>query len=165
MSCLMILADKKEFAMKTAEEILKEKNRPIISVDPDVTIHEAIRVMVENKIGAILIKDNGQIVGIFSERDLLNHSIEEGFDPKTALIKDYMARKLCAASSDEPIYKLQDKMLGTFCRHLLIVKDNVYIGLLSAGDITRAGLNEKTRELESVSWEYYENWRWRKKSS
>ena len=159
----MILVDNEEFVMKTAEEILKEKNRPIISIGPDATIYEALRVMVENKIGAILIKDNGKIIGIFTERDLLNHSVNEEFDPKTALIKDYMVKKFCAASYDEPIYKLQDKMLGTFCRHLLIVKGNEYIGLLSSGDITRASLNEKTDELASVSWEYYENWRWKRK--
>jgi len=150
--------------MKTAEEILKEKgNPPMITVTPETPIFKALQVMVEKKIGAILVQDDDNIIGIYTERDLLNNMIQEGFDPRNTMIKDKMQTQLCTASSDMPIYKLQDQMLGTRCRHLLIAKGNQYIGLLSAGDVTKASLNEKTEELSSVSWDYYEDWCWKGK--
>jgi len=150
--------------MKTAEEILKEKgNPPMISVKPETPVFKALQIMAEKKIGAILIKEEDKIIGIYTERDLLKNMIQEGFDPRTMIIKDYMETQLCAASYDTPIYRLQDTMLGTRCRHLLIVKGDQFIGLLSAGDLTRASLNEKTKELASVSWDYYENWCWKGK--
>jgi high-affinity K+ transport system ATPase subunit B len=50
-----------------------------------------------------------------------------------------------------------------YVRHLFVVQDDEIIGLLSAGDITRACLLERTKELENISWEYYENWRWERR--
>ena len=150
--------------MKTAEEILKEKgNPPMISVKPESTVFSALQVMVEKKIGAILIQDDDNIIGIYTERDLLNNMMQEGFDPKVTMIREVMQTQLCTASFDMPIYKLQDQMLGTRCRHLLIAKEAQFIGLLSAGDVTKASLNEKTAELSSVSWDYYEDWCWKGK--
>lgn len=150
--------------MKTAQEILKEKgNSPMISVKPETLVFEALQIMAQKTIGAILIKEEDKIIGIYTERDFVKNMIQEGFDPRTMMIKDYMETQLCAASHDTPIYKLQDTMLGTRCRHLLIVKGDEFIGLLSAGDLTKASLNEKTRELASVSWDYYENWCWKGK--
>ena len=149
--------------MVTAGDILKEKSQDLISVEPDVTVSEAIRIMNANNIGAILIRENGKYTGIWTERDLLRHMDREDFNPKKALIKDYMTKVLCCASHDTPVYKIQDTILGKRCRHILIMRENAQIGILSAGDITRAHLNEKSQQLKSASWEYYENWKWGRK--
>jgi CBS domain-containing protein len=150
--------------MRTAEAIVKEKNRPMICVPPDVTVWEALKIMADNQIGAILIREGETIVGIYTERDLLMDMTGEEFDPKSARIVDYMRTDLPVAGYDEPIYQLQDKFLGRYRRYLLIVREGRTVGLLSAGDVTRASLDEASRELKSVSWEYYENWRWKKPS-
>jgi len=149
--------------MKTAEDIIKEKNRSIITVSPEVTIIEALKIMAQHNIGAILIKENDQITGIYTERDLLKNTVEKGFDPRTALIKDYMTTNLICASSDETLHKLQDKMLGKRLRHIVVTKEGKVIGMISAGDVTRTDLLEHHKQLKSVSWDYYENWGWKKK--
>ncbi len=153
--------------MKTAEEILKEKDIDIISVTADTTISEAIRIMIKNQIGAILVEKEGEIVGIWTERDLMRNVLTAGFDPNTAIIKDYMSTGLKSADYTDTVYVLKDKFLGLRLRHLLIEKEGNYIGLLSTGDIIKASLREKDLELKDlnaiVSWEYYENWRWRKR--
>jgi CBS domain-containing protein len=150
--------------MRLAIDLLLEKDRPMISVTPETTLFDALQIMVENNIGAIVISDNDQVVGIWTERDLMYASAKADFNPHTALIKDYMKTELFTVSFDEPIYKMEDRLLGLFVRHLFVVKDNKIIGLLSAGDIARACLLERTKELESVSWDYYENWRWERKN-
>ncbi len=150
--------------MTTAGDVLSIKNREMVSVSPDTTVFEALRVMVDKKIGAVIIKEDDRIVGIWTERDLMRNTVTEGFEPKTARVGDLMATELRSAPYDDSVYRLQDKFLGLRLRHLLIEKDGEYVGLLSAGDVMQATLIEKTREIERlnalVSWEYYENWRW-----
>ena len=148
--------------MRTAEDILKDKQREIVSISWDQTVHRACQKMVANKIGAILVKKEGRLVGIWSERDLLRNITSEGFDPKTAKVGDYMSTPLKTASHSTRIHKLEEMFLGLFLRHLLIEKDGKYIGMLSIGDVLRASLLAKDRQFkelnEFVSWDYYENW-------
>lgn len=149
--------------MKTAEDILKDKDRNIISVSPETTIYDALQTMVNNRIGAVLVKDGEKIVGIWTERDLMHDTLTPDFNPKQALIGDYMTKDLLSAPCNDTCYELMDKFLGMRLRHLLIEKDGAYIGMLSSGDVMKETLLEKTREYESlnfeVSWDYYENWR------
>ena len=155
--------------MKTAQDMLNEKEggEALISVAADTTIHDALKVMLELRIGAILVEENGKQIGIWTERDLMENAITPGFDPKTAKIGDLMVTGLQSASYAETAYNLLDKFLGIRLRHLLIEKDGEYIGLLSTGDVIKTCLMEKTAELENlnsiVSWDYYEDWRWKKK--
>lgn len=153
--------------MKTAEQMIQEKGHQMITVPWDTTIYDALKKMVENKIGAILVTVNGSITGIWTERDLMRNILEEGFDPKTAKIGDYMVKDLITAPHTDTVYNLMDKFLGHRIRHLIIEKNGEFIGMISSGDTLRASLTEKTEELESlkavVNWEYYENWRWKRK--
>ncbi|MBU0711688.1 CBS domain-containing protein [bacterium] len=149
--------------MKFAEDVLNEKDRPMISVQQDVTLMYALSTMVKNNIGAIVIKDGDRVVGIFTERDLLKQSVKKIVDPEKTMIKDLMTTSLFSAPYNDPIYMLLDKILGKRVRHIFIEKEGKYIGILSAGDVTKACLNERTREMESFSWDYYENWRWKPK--
>ena len=121
------------------------------------------------KVGAILLTDeeNGKIVGIWTERDLLRNEVDEGFDAKTARIGDYMTSGLESAPSTDTTYQLMDRFLGLYLRHLLVKKEEEYIGLISIGDVIKACLHEKDQELKNlnaiVSWEYYEDWKWVKR--
>jgi signal-transduction protein with cAMP-binding, CBS, and nucleotidyltransferase domain len=149
--------------MKTAEDILKDKQREIVSILWDQTVFQACRKMVDNKIGAILVEKENEFVGIWSERDLLRNITSAGFDPKKVKVGDYMTSPLQTASHSTRIYKLEEMFLGLFLRHILIEKDGQYIGMLSIGDVLRAGLLEKDRQFKDindfVSWDYYENWK------
>ncbi|QHT66578.1 CBS domain-containing protein [Rhodocytophaga rosea] len=149
--------------MKTAEEVLRENAREIISVIPDTTIYDALQKMVHHKIGAILVKEDNEIVGIWTERDLMHDVLREDFNIRTARIGDYMTTGLLSAPHTDSCYELMDKFLGMRLRHLLIEKNGEYIGMLSSGDVMKETLREKTREYETlnfeVSWDYYENWR------
>jgi len=149
--------------MYTAEQIIREKEISLICVDSDSTIATAIKVMKENKIGAIVVKTYGKISGIWTERDLISNLAETSFDINTALIGDYMTKELITAPHDFSVYKLLDVFLGKRLRHLFIKKNSEIIGLLSQGDVTKASLNEKNRELnelnEAYKWDYYELWK------
>ena len=152
--------------MLTAEDILKTKNQEIIYVTPENTIAEALGIMLKNNIGAILVKENGKFIGIWTERDLMRNVVTDGFYSKTSKMKDYMVTELKTTPHTDTIYQLIDSCLGQRHRHLLIEKNGEIIGVLSGGDINKAQLIEKSKELEKlnkiVDWDYYENWKWKK---
>ena len=151
----------------TALDILEDRGKEIVSVPVDSTIYDAVKLMVEKGIGAIMIRDGDDYLGIWTERDLMWNVLEPDFDFKKALIRDYMVTELKCAPHTDTIYQLLDKLLGLRIRHLIIQKEGKHIGLISKRDITRAVLVKKSNEYEKlnkiVSWDYYEDWKWKKK--
>jgi CBS domain-containing protein len=153
--------------MKIAEDIVKDKKCEIISISHDQTIQQACKAMLDNKVGAIVVKENDNYIGIWTERDLLRNIAIDGFDPTTSKVRDYMSAPLHTVAHDASLHQLEDMFLGLFLRHLLVEKEGEYIGIISIGDVLRANLiekNQKFKELHSfVSWEYYEDWKWGRK--
>jgi signal-transduction protein with cAMP-binding, CBS, and nucleotidyltransferase domain len=150
----------KGIKMEIAADILKKKGRDMICLSPDRTITQALNVMVESKIGAILIKEKNTIIGIWTERDLMRNVITKGFDPNKDTLREYMSTNLHSASHTDSLYKLLDKFLDLKLRHLLIEKNGEYIGMISRGDVIKALLIEKIWEFKQMnnywSWENYE---------
>jgi CBS domain-containing protein len=148
---------------RTARDILNEKGGHLVTINADATVFQAVSVMTQNRVGAIVVVEEEKIVGIWTERDLLFRVLEEGFDAKTARLNDNMSTNLITANVDEPAFKLYDKFLGRRIRHLLIEDGGDIIGLLSVGDVMKASLLEKSEEVDElnhmVSLEYYENWK------
>ena len=153
--------------MKTAEDILKEKQRDMVWIAKDKSVFEAVQMMVDNTIGAVLVKEGDRFVGIFSERDLLHKSADPDFDLRQARVADYMSSPLLSAPHDMPMIRLTEKFLGLFIRHLMIEKEGRQIGMLSIGDILRATLLEQDRQIKELNavptWEYYDDWGWDRK--
>jgi len=151
----------------TAEEVLEEKGSQIYSVSRRTTLLNALEIMNEKKIGAILVKDDDSIVGIWTERDLMIDSIKPEFDLKGAVIGDYMTTDLKTAPHDCKIYTLADMILGLRIRHIIIEREGKFVGVLSSGDIIRAELQQRSEELEKldriVQLDYYDEWKWKNK--
>ena len=150
--------------MNSAEEIVKDKKGDIVSIAHDQTILKACQVMIDNKIGAVLVTKDGEFVGIWTERDLMRNSVTPGFDPETCRVGDYMTTPLHTAAHTTQLHKLEEMFLGLFVRHLVVDKEGEYIGLISIGDVLRANLLEKDERFKQcndfVHWEHYEKWQW-----
>lgn len=150
--------------MKTAEEMVLEKKRTMITIDAAKPVIDALNIMVKNNIGAILITEEDRIVGIWTERDLLKNTVDSHFNPQTSRIGDYMTVPIKTAPHNTSLLKLNEIFLGLYIRHIVIEKGDDYIGLLSIGDVLRASLLEQDRHIKELnaiaSWEYYENWGW-----
>jgi len=152
--------------MITAEEIVNEKGRHIITIGAEATIHEALLTMIDNNVGAILVKKDNAIAGIWTERDLMRDSVKNGFVLRRSRIGEYMVSPVITAPHSDSVFSLMDKFLGLRISHLLIEKEGLHIGLISVGDAMKATLQARTDELKTlnamVSWDYYEDWRWQK---
>jgi signal-transduction protein with cAMP-binding, CBS, and nucleotidyltransferase domain len=151
--------------MTTAQKILSEKGGGIIGVPPETTVADTLRRMAEHKVGAIVVLDGETPIGIWTSRDLMRNILLPDFDPQRDPIAKYMQTHLKTALHTATAYEMMDKFLGLRVNHLLIEENGHFIGLLSSGDVMKAAIQEKTEELKSlqsmVSWEYYEEWRWK----
>jgi CBS domain-containing protein len=153
--------------MKTAEDIIAEKGSEAVCVSKEQTLLDAIQLMNEKKIGAILVKEGDDLIGIWTERDYLRNSGDPDFNPQKVKVGDYMSSPLHFADYDANLTQLEEMFLGLYLRHLPVQKNGNFIGMVSIGDVLRANLLEKDskiKELNSLaSWQYYENWGWDRK--
>lgn len=147
----------------SAKDILKDKGGHMVAISSNASVYQALTLMTQNHVGSVVVTEDEKIIGIYTERDLMFHVLEEGFDPKSSRLKDHMSENLISANVEEQAYQLYDKFLGRRVRHLLIEENGDYIGLLSVGDVMKANLQQKTEELDElhdmVNLEYYENWK------
>lgn len=151
--------------METAKKMVADKGHEIVSVPVGTTLFTTLEKMNLKKVGAILVTRDNDIIGIWTERDLMQNIIQEEIDLKSALIEDYMTTQLISAPHTDTVFNLMDKFLGLRVRHLLIEEDGNIIGLVSGGDVMKCVIHEKDTELRQlnsmVSWDYYENWKWK----
>ena len=151
--------------METAKNMVADKGQEIVSVSVGTTLFATLEKMNQKKVGAILVTRDEKIIGIWTERDLMQDVIKEGFDLKSALIEDYMTSHLMNAPHTDTVFNLMDKILGLRIRHLLIEENHNIIGLISGGDVMKCVIHEKDAELKQlnsmVSWDYYEDWKWK----
>ncbi len=154
--------------METAKNMVADKGREIMTVPVGTTLFTTLEKMNQKKPGAILVTRDERIIGIWTERDLMQDVIREGFDLKSALVEDYMTTDLRTAPHTDTVFNLMDKFLGLRIRHLLIEEDGNIIGLVSGGDVMKCVIHEKDADLKQlksmVSWDYYEDWKWKPKN-
>ncbi|MBW1642997.1 MAG: PAS domain S-box protein [Deltaproteobacteria bacterium] len=136
--------------MKSAEDIVKEKEKDFIVITADTTIFKALQLMVQNKTGAILVEEKDDIIGIWTERDLMRNILSDGFDPKTARVGDHMVAGKLKAPHTDTVDNLISRLRKINHRYLLIEKEGRYIGLLSPEDINKSDLLEKTKDYERL---------------
>lgn len=123
--------------MDTIEAILKEKGREVIKVDPDATVKQAVEVMCERRVGAVLVCDEVACAGIFSERDLMNRVILAGRDPASTPVTDVMTPDVACVEPRTSAGEAMAIMTERRCRHLPVVDGGRVVGVVSIGDLVR----------------------------
>jgi CBS domain-containing protein len=119
-------------------EILQSKGRSVVTIGPGADIAEAIRVLVEHNIGALVVENDGGIVGILTERDLLRAAAEDLSHLGDARVADLMTRSVITGTGDAEIDAVMHVMSERRIRHLPIVEDGRIAGMISIGDVINA---------------------------
>ena len=108
--------------MKTASQVLQDKGHQIISIRPDRSVYDALHVLAEHKIGALLVFEHDQLVGIFSERDYAREVVLQGRDAKTTAVADLMTQNVVTVTPCQPIDECMKIMSDMRIRHLPVVE-------------------------------------------
>ncbi len=124
-------------------------DRPLFSAGKDMTVRAACCLMAENRIGALLVVENGRIAGIFTERDVLNKILAGRLDPDTTLLSQVMVSNPQTIRADKPLgYALQFMFDGGF-RHVPVVDENgAALGMVSARDALGQDMLQLERDLQ-----------------
>ncbi|MFQ5603933.1 MAG: CBS domain-containing protein [bacterium] len=126
------------------KEILKSKGAEVMTINGDATIHDAIKLLVEKNIGALLVMNkSGKPSGIISERDILRESAERDQQLRKTKIQNVMTRDLIIGLPDDDITYTMGVMTQNRIRHLPIMENEQVIGMISIGDVVKAQLNEQ----------------------
>jgi CBS domain-containing protein len=137
------LKTRKEINMKTVREILLIKGYNIYSVSPEDTIFDALVLMAEKKVGALLVIDNDRIVGIMSERDYARKVALEGKSSHQSKVKEIMSDKVIYVGMDRLVEECMVLMIEKRIRHLPVLDEEKLVGLISIGDVVKAVIDEK----------------------
>src|SRR5450759_2718881 len=117
--------------------LLERKGSVVHSVAPTLSIFDAIAEMNRHRIGAIVVRDGGRLVGIFTERDVLRRVVGAGLDPRGALVADVMTSGLITIAPDTTVEQTMNIFTEKRCRHLPVLSGGQLLGLISIGDVTR----------------------------
>jgi len=127
--------------MKTVRQLLETKGNRIYSVAPDTLIYDALLMMAEHRIGALLVMDGEQLAGIFSERDYAREVVLKGRTSKTSPVSEVMSTKLITVSCDHTVEECMNLMSGKRIRHLPVLEHGKVLGILSIGDLVQETIN------------------------
>ncbi|MES2848661.1 MAG: CBS domain-containing protein [Bacteroidota bacterium] len=131
-------------------DILQKKGASIISVTGSTSVLDALKILSEKNIGALLVMEEGKLVGIFSERDYARKIILKGKTSADTLIKDIMTENPFTIQPDDSIEVCMGIMSEKHIRHLPVVKDNTVAGMISIGDVVTAIIQSQKETIDHL---------------
>ncbi|MEA3278746.1 MAG: CBS domain-containing protein [Pseudomonadota bacterium] len=138
--------------MKTVREVLEKKGGDVWTIDPGVTVREALTQMAEKDVGALVVTKEGSVIGVISERDYARKVIMKGKSSLETLVEDIMVRDPRCVTPAETIGECMATMTEKRIRHLPVLEGISLVGLVSIGDVVKSIISaheSKIDELES----------------
>jgi CBS domain-containing protein len=136
--------------MATVSALLKHKGRVIYSVPPDAPVLEAIKLMAESGIGALLVMQRERLLGVVSERDYARKVILKGRSSSETLVSQIMSAPVLTVQPDQSVNDCMRIMTQNRVRHLPVVEGERVVGVLSIGDLVRAVVEEQQQTIEQL---------------
>lgn len=138
--------------MKTVRQLLDTKGAEVISVAPDSNVLDALKLMAQREIGAVLVVQGARLVGIMSERDYARKVILKGKSSQDTLVREIMTERVMYARPEQTVPELMAVMTNKRVRHLPVLEGDRLVGVLSIGDLVKETISEQEfiiRQLEN----------------
>jgi len=129
--------------MVAVSKILFTKGELLFSITPTTSVYNALELMMEKNVSALLIIENEQLSGIFTERDYARKIVLQGKSSKDTQVADIMTRDLITVTSQSSIEDCMQLMTNKYIRHLPVVNNNKLVGIISIGDVVRHIIEEQ----------------------
>ena len=149
--------------MLTVRDVLKTKKQVIWTITPQSTAYRALEIMADKDIGALMVIDDDQIVGIFSERDYARKVILKGKSSRETTVQELMISPVFSIEPEKSVEKCMALMTVTHNRHLPVIEEGKLIGVVSIGDVVNAVILIQKVEIEDLKsyiakGGYYSEW-------
>jgi CBS domain-containing protein len=136
--------------MKTVKELLREKGSEVWSIGPDALVYDAIKLMAEKNVGALVVKEGEHLIGVISERDYARKIILAGRRSRETPVRDAMTSRVLFAAPSETVEECMAVMTEKRFRHLPVVENDQLLGLISMGDLVKAVIAEQQFVIEQL---------------
>lgn len=136
--------------MQTVGQLLEKKSGELVHIGPDATVFQALQLMAEHDIGAVLVMDMGDVLGIFSERDYARRIVLQGRTSAGTKVRDIMTSKVVYVGPQQSVAECMALMTDKHFRHLPVMEAGRVIGMLSIGDLVRATIEEQQLVIEQL---------------
>ena len=134
----------------TIDKILRQKPGQIWSTTPDSTVYEAIKLMAEHNVGALLVMEDGKLAGIVSERDYSRKVMLRGKTSRTSTVREIMTTELTTAHPRETVEECLRFMTEKRIRHLPVLCDGEIRGVISIGDLVKEVISAQSATLDQL---------------
>ena len=135
---------------ETIASILRNKGREIWSIDPDQTVYDAIAMMADKGIGALLILSEGKLVGVFSERDYARKIILQGRSSKSTRVREIMTGDPVTVTPDHTVDECMRIITHHRVRHLPVMDGDKLLGVISIGDLVNAIIASQAQTIDHL---------------
>lgn len=140
--------------MKTVRQIIESRSGPVLSIAPNASVYEALVIMAEKHIGALLVLEGERLVGIFSERDYARGVVLKGRTSKETLVRDIMTQEqfLITVTPKQTVEECLSLISTKRIRHLPVVDNGKVVGIISIGDLVKETIEYQQfliKQLES----------------
>ena len=136
--------------MKLVNHVLDKKGREVISVSPDASVFDAIRIMAEKSIGAVVVISDGRLSGIMSERDYARKVIIKGRSSRGTPVAEIMTTDVITTTGAQTVNECMNTMSERRIRHLPVVEDGSLVGVISIGDLVEAIISDQQEEIQQL---------------
>ena len=135
---------------ESLSELLDEHHASIHSVDPDVSVTECVRQMNEQQIGAMLVMEEDQLLGIFTERDAITRVLGAGLEPSYTKVSAVMSHNPICVTPTTTLDETMAIVSNQRIRHLPVVQDGKVLGMVSSGDLTHWLVEDRSGEIREL---------------
>jgi CBS domain-containing protein len=129
--------------MVTVRELLLEKGNDVWTIGPDKTVFDALMLMAAKQIGALVVTDDEDVVGVISERDYARKVILKGRSSKSTPLREIMSTRVCYVTRDHNVHECMALMTDKTVRHLPVIEDGKLVGIVSIGDVVKSVISEQ----------------------
>jgi CBS domain-containing protein len=136
--------------MKTVQQLLDIKGNQVWSIGPDASVYDALVLMAEHQLGALLVVDDTGMIGLISERDYARDVALRGKTSRETRVRDVMAKRVVCTRPDQTLEEAMALMTEKRVRHLPVIADGQVIGLISIGDLIKSIISEHKFIIEQL---------------
>jgi CBS domain-containing protein len=136
--------------MRTVRHLLEAKTPEVFAIAPQAPVLDAIRLMAEKRIGALLVMDAGKLAGIVSERDYARKIVLQGRSSKDTPVRDIMTSDVVSVSQHDSLDHCMQLVTDRRIRHLPVLDGDSVLGVISIGDLVKAVIEDQQLELEHL---------------
>jgi CBS domain-containing protein len=136
--------------MSQVKQLLQAKGDTVYSIGPDAPVREAIKVMAQHRIGALLVMRGAQLLGVVSERDYARKVVLQGRSSAETAVSDIMSSEPLTVGPETDIFDCMRLCTDSRVRHLPVVQDGAVIGVISTGDLVKAVIDAQAEQIEHL---------------